>query len=91
MTKLLEQLYYGELRPDEELLPENMEHRRVRRQIEAALEKWKEGRVEEEIMMLEDLLERLAERHGIEQAASFIQGFRLGAGIVAEALVGPRT
>lgn len=91
MTNLLEQLYYGELRPDEELLPVNVEHRRVHRQIEAALEKWKEGRVEEDIMMLEDLLERLAKLHGIEQAASFIQGFRLGAGIVAEALVGPRT
>ncbi|MCE3202318.1 hypothetical protein JI735_32240 [Paenibacillus sonchi] len=87
MASLLDQLYHGNLRPDEKAVPNDPQYRHISRKTSETLEAWRKRHSEEEFNELEVLLELYSQTHGMELASSFTYGFRLGAGLMVEVLI----
>ncbi|WP_150266141.1 DUF6809 family protein [Paenibacillus tepidiphilus] len=88
MRILLNELYHGNLYPDEEVIPNDPHYRLVSRKTSEAIEAWKVRHSEKEFNELEELLDLYNQTHGIQLASTFTHGFRLGAGIMVEVLTG---
>ncbi|WP_025692834.1 DUF6809 family protein [Paenibacillus zanthoxyli] len=88
MRSLLEELYHGNLCPDEKVISSDPNYRQISRKTSEAMEAWKKRHSEEEFEELEALLDLYAQTHGMELASSFTYGFRLGARIMVEILTG---
>ncbi|MBT2288507.1 hypothetical protein J7E73_05030 [Paenibacillus albidus] len=88
MVRLLEQLYHGNLYPDQKVIPSDPQYRLLSQKTSAAIEAWRKKHSAEEFDELEALLDLYAQTHGMELASSFTNGFRLGAGIMVEVLTG---
>ncbi|WP_410514569.1 hypothetical protein PaeBR_09385 [Paenibacillus sp. BR2-3] len=88
MRSLLEQLYHSNLYPDEKVISSDPQYRELSRKTSETIEAWKKQHSEKEFNELETLLDLYAQTHGMELASSFTYGFRLGAGIMVEALTG---
>lgn len=84
MPTLLESLYYGKLIPSETTVPKDPEYRQLSRQISESMDTWKSKLSEKDFEELESLFDLYQQLQGMELAASFAQGFRLGAGLVFE-------
>lgn len=88
MPSILEELYAGNIFPDEIIVPRNPEYRLLCQQISVAMENWQQKLGEEEFSELEALLDLHAEANAMHNEAAFTHGFKLGAAILAEVLVG---
>ncbi|MHA6530120.1 DUF6809 family protein [Paenibacillus sp. BAC0078] len=88
MRSHLEQMYHGNLSPDEKVIPTDPQYRQLSRKTSETIEAWRKRHSEEEFNELETLLELYGQTHGMELASSFTYGFRLGAGIMVEVLTG---
>lgn len=88
MDSILESLYHGNLHPDENIIPDDPQYSILRKKTSDIIEIWKERLSAEEFDELEALLDLYGQTHGMELAASFKYGFRLGAGMMVEVLTG---
>lgn len=84
MPTFIESLYYGKLIPSETILPQDPQYRQLSRQVSESMEAWKSKLSADEFHELEELLDLYQQLHGMELAASFSQGFRLGVRMIAE-------
>ncbi|WP_438431793.1 DUF6809 family protein [Gorillibacterium sp. sgz500922] len=76
MRSLAEELYHGNLQPDEKIMSSNPKYHQVRQKASKAMEVWKERHSANEIVDLENLLELCSQTHGMELASTFTYGFR---------------
>ncbi|MFD1175370.1 DUF6809 family protein [Paenibacillus puldeungensis] len=81
---ILESLYYGNLIPYETAVPQDPKYRQLGRQISESMDSWRGKLSNEDFRELEALLDLYQQVQGMELAASFTQGFRLGAAMVFE-------
>jgi len=88
MKSLIEQLYRGELCPDEKIASGDANFQQLSQKLSQTMEHWKKRHTEADWLELEAMLELYAERQGMELASAFSYGFRLGAGIMVEVLTG---
>lgn len=87
MPNFLESLYYGELIPNEANVPRDAKYRELSRQVSESMDVWKGKLSGDEFRELEELLGLYQQLQSMELAASFSQGFRLGARMVVEVYV----
>ncbi|MEC0254490.1 DUF6809 family protein [Paenibacillus lautus] len=84
MSSFLESLYYGQLNPVEKVASNDPQYGQLSRQISESMDGWKKRLSEDEFRELEDLLDLYRQVQGLEMAASFTDGFRLGAAMIIE-------
>lgn len=88
MRSLIRQLYNGDLHPDKEVKPNDPQYYQLNQKIIETVATWRVKLTEEEFNELEVLLNLYAQTHEMELASVFKYGFRLGAGIMVEVLIG---
>ncbi|WP_435923416.1 DUF6809 family protein [Paenibacillus sp. DYY-L-2] len=84
MPTFLELLYYGKLIPHETAILQDPQYRQLSRQLSESMDSWKRKLSKEDFTELEALLDLHQQVHSMELAASFTQGYRLGAAMVFE-------
>ncbi|WP_042195802.1 DUF6809 family protein [Paenibacillus camerounensis] len=88
MRSLIRQLYNGNLHPDKEVKPNDPQYVQLSQKTVETVATWRVKLSEEEFKQLEALLDLYAQTHEMELASVFKYGFRLGAGIMVEVLIG---
>jgi hypothetical protein len=88
LQNLLAQLYNGQLNPNEHAVPEDPQYREIGQKISIAMDKWNHKHSEEERKELEAIFDWIDQTHEKELFSTFSYGFRLGAGLMVEALTG---
>lgn len=88
---ILKDLYYGSLRPNERMNPNDPESRRINQQIIDSLQLLKERLSQEDFDQVEELLELHSESCSLHSAFSFIQGYKIGALMMIEVFGGERS
>ncbi|MFK4165648.1 DUF6809 family protein [Paenibacillus lautus] len=84
MPSFLESLYYGQLNPAEKAVSNDPQYRQVSRQLSESMEVWKKKLSDDDFHELEELLDLYRQVQGLEMAASFTDGFKLGASMIIE-------
>lgn len=84
MKSILEALYYGEIRPEEKIVPTDPEYRRISRKVSEAMEMWKEKLSADDFNQLEAMLDLRGQSESMYATASFTNGFQLGAFMMLE-------
>ncbi|GIO41559.1 DUF6809 family protein [Paenibacillus apis] len=85
MSSLLEQLYFGEIRPEEKIIPKNPEYKLLNSEISSFKEKLLTSLTEDEVELLEKIYDLLRKSSSIYSTEVFIYGFKMGVQIVTEA------
>ncbi|WP_178023819.1 DUF6809 family protein [uncultured Paenibacillus sp.] len=85
MSSLLEQLYFGEIRPEEKIIPKNPEYKLLNVEISNFKEKLITSLTEDEVELLEKIYDLLGKSSSIYSTEVFIYGFKMGVQIVTEA------
>ena len=88
MKTILEELYDGNIYPDELIISKDPEYRPLNKKISEAMEMWKKKLSEGDFEQLEALLDLRCKSSSLDATASFMYGFRLGAVIMIEVLTG---
>ena len=88
MKTILEELFNGNIYPDELIIPQDPEYPLVNQKISDTLGLWRKKLSEEDYEQLEDLLDLRSQSDSLHAAASFTYGFKLGAAIILEVLNG---
>lgn len=81
---LLESLYYGHLIPEEQMVPRDPQYRQLGRELSEVMTAWKEKLSSEEFADLEGLIDLQQKIQGMEMAAAFTYGFKLGTALMIE-------
>ncbi|MEK3792931.1 DUF6809 family protein [Paenibacillus sp. FSL R7-0204] len=81
---ILEDLYYGSLRPNERMKPNDPELRRINQRIIDSLEMLKERLPKEDFDQVEETMELHSESCSLNSALSFTQGYKIGALMMIE-------
>ena len=89
MKSILHQLYDGEIAPWEQITPTLTDCRAKRQEHLRHYESLRRTLTEEQRKELEEVMDEQLALFPLEQAESFIKGFRLGAGIMMEVLSPP--
>lgn len=87
MKSILHQLYDGEIAPWEQFTPTLTDCRAKRQEHLRHYESLRRTLTEEQRKELEEVMDEQLALFPLEQAESFIKGFRLGAGIMMEVLL----
>jgi hypothetical protein len=88
MRSFLEALYGGWISPTEMSAPKNPEYRQINRKIDELKKEWQQKLTEENCEQLETILELCREADSFAVTASFEYGFRWGAAIMVEVIIG---
>ncbi|NJD02078.1 MAG: hypothetical protein FIA99_05665 [Ruminiclostridium sp.] len=88
MKTILEELFDGNIYPDELIIPKAPEYRFLNKKISDTIETLKEKLPENDYKQLEELLDLRSETSSQDATASFLYGFKLGANIMIEVLTG---
>jgi hypothetical protein len=88
MKPILEELYAGQISPDELIVPKDPQYRPLNQKISDALKTWCEKLSETDYQQLEALLDLRSQTDAMEATAAFAHGFKLGALIMIEVLTG---
>lgn len=88
MKNIIEELYYGNLRPEEHIVPSNSEYRPLTRKISALMEEAKQRFSEDDFTTLEEILDLNGESNSMVISEAFVQGFRMGALVMVEVFLG---
>lgn len=88
MKTILEELYDGNIYPNELIVSRNPEYRPLSKKISEVMETWKKKLSEDDFQQLEALLNLRCKSSSMDAAASFMYGFKLGAVIMIEVLTG---
>ncbi len=81
---MLEALFHGDIRPEEQVVPRNPDYRSISRRVSEAMELWKEKLSSEDFNQLEAMLDLRSQSESIYATNTFINGFQLGALIMME-------
>ncbi|WP_334077934.1 DUF6809 family protein [Paenibacillus sanfengchensis] len=84
MKSVLEALYDGEIRPEEKIVPTDLEYRRISKKISEAMEMWKEKLSADDFNQLEAMLDLRGQSESMYATASFTNGLQLGALMMIE-------
>ncbi|MFB5763243.1 DUF6809 family protein [Paenibacillus medicaginis] len=88
MGIILENLFYGNLRPNECIRPANSEYLNLNRKISSLMDSYHKKLSPEEYDELEKLIDLLGQSTSMYSAASFTEGFQLGAKMMIEVFGG---
>lgn len=88
LKSLLELLYEGELFPFEQISVRGDRYREVCNQVADSMNQWQERLSAEQFQQLEQLLSLRSQVGDMEMSASFVYGFKLGAGLMKEMIDG---
>lgn len=88
MKSILEELYDGNISPDELIISKDPEYRPLNKRISDMLAMWKKKLSEDDYNQLENLLDLRAKASSMETSESFMYGFKLGALIMMEVMAG---
>jgi hypothetical protein len=86
MKSIIEQLYIGKITPEEDIIPEDPQYRAISGQVSNMMEMWRKKLSPEDFELLEQMLDLKVELHAMQNKACFVQGYKLGAKMTAEAL-----
>lgn len=89
MSNLIEDLFHGNLRLDESILPEQEEYQEINRQISDLMQGYKTQLTENEYDALEQLIDLIGQSTSMYVEAAFEQGFRTGGRLMMEVLAKP--
>ncbi|OKP85842.1 hypothetical protein A3842_07190 [Paenibacillus sp. P3E] len=85
---ILEDFYYGRLRPNELVKPSDPEFQKINQKITESLQMLKEQFSEEDFEQVEKLIDLQSDSNSLQSALSFIQGYRMGALMMIEVYKG---
>ncbi|OMF05419.1 hypothetical protein BK129_15680 [Paenibacillus amylolyticus] len=83
MGNIIEELYYGNLRPEENIVPKDSEYRSIHKEITAYIEKFQSKLSEDDFIQLEVLFD-MDQVHSIHSKEAFASGFKIGTLIMIE-------
>ncbi|WP_438497658.1 DUF6809 family protein [Paenibacillus sp. IHBB 3054] len=75
----MEDFYYGRLRPNELVKPNDPEFQKINQKITESMQILKEYFSEEDFEQVEKLFDLQSDSNSLQSALSFIQGYRMGA------------
>ncbi|MGG4106965.1 DUF6809 family protein [Paenibacillus lautus] len=84
MNSILEQLYFGEIRPEEVIVPKNPEYRSLNNKISNSKEQLKMKLSENDMELVEETFDLLGISSSIYSTEVFIYGFKMGALMFSE-------
>ncbi|MHA7579499.1 DUF6809 family protein [Paenibacillus vandeheii] len=87
MNSTLEDLYYGSIKPEENIVPKDPLYRSVNKEISASIENFQQKLSQDEFKQLEELFDKIDHVHSMHSSAVFANGFRLGALMIIESVV----
>ncbi|GIP49065.1 hypothetical protein J53TS2_26560 [Paenibacillus sp. J53TS2] len=88
MPDFLESLYYGNLLPEKQVVPKDPQYRQLSRELSEAMVAWREKFSSADFTELEALIDLQQKIQGMEMTEAFTNGFKLGAGLMIEVLIG---
>lgn len=88
MKSILEKIYYGNLNPEERMVPTDPEYRPLNRKISDLMEEVKQRFSESDFKALEEILDLNGESSSMVTSEAFVQGFRMGALVMMEVFCG---
>lgn len=88
MKSILEELYRGNLNPEERMVPNDPEYRPLSRKISEFMVEAKHRFSEDDFKVLEEILDLNGESSSMVTSEAFVQGFRMGALVMVEVFVG---
>lgn len=86
MSSVLEQLYFGEIRPEEVIVPKSPEYRSLNEKISNLKEQLQLMLSEKEIELLDETFDLLGRSFSIYSTEVFVHGFKMGALMINEVL-----
>ncbi|WP_340017754.1 DUF6809 family protein [Paenibacillus sp. FSL H3-0457] len=84
MKSILEEIYYGNLRPEENIVPKDSEYRSINKEITTNIEKFQKKLSEDDFKQLEELLDMTDQVHSMHSKEAFASGFKIGTLIMIE-------
>lgn len=84
MSSILEQLYSGEIRPEEVIVPKNPEYVSLNREISNLKKQLNLILSENDIELLDETFDLLGKSFSIYSTEVFVQGFKMGALMITE-------
>ena len=84
MGNIIEELYYGNLRPEENIVPKDAEYRSINKEISTYIEKFQRKLSEDDFKQLEILFEMMDQVHLMHSKEAFASGFKIGTLIMIE-------
>jgi hypothetical protein len=87
MKSILDELFYGHIRPFERIVPQDPQYRPLNQKISGIKQALQAKLPAEDYQALEEMLELYCDSGVLESAASFGYGFKLGALIMLEVLI----
>ncbi|GIO97124.1 hypothetical protein J14TS5_22100 [Paenibacillus lautus] len=84
MSSILEQLYFGEIRPEEVIVPKNPEYGSINKKISNLKEQLKLMLSEKDIELLDETFDLLGRSFSIYSTEVFVHGFKMGALMITE-------
>lgn len=88
MRRVLEEIYHGNLNPEERMVPKDPEYRPLNRKISQLMEEAKQRLSKSEFAALEQILDLNGESSSMVASEAFAQGFRMGALVMMEVFDG---
>ena len=88
MKTILEELYDGNIYPDELIISKDSEYRPLNQKISDTMKIWRNKLSEADYEQLEAIMDLRCKSNSMEASASFMYGFKLGALIMIEVLTG---
>lgn len=89
-TIILEDFYYGKLRPNELDSPNDPELRKINQKITESIQMLKDQFSKEDFQQVEKLLDLLIDSNSLHSALAFIHGYRTGALMMIDAFNGEK-
>lgn len=88
MKSILEELYRGNLNPEERMIPTDPEYRQLNRKLSDLMVEAKQRFSEDDFKTLEEILDLNGETSSMVVSEAFVQGFRMGALVMVEVFCG---
>lgn len=88
MKSILEELYRGNLNPEERMIPTDPEYRQLNRKLSNLMVEAKQRFSEDDFKTLEEILDLHGETSSMVASEAFVQGFRMGALVMVEVFCG---
>ncbi|SME96975.1 DUF6809 family protein [Paenibacillus barengoltzii] len=88
MKSIVEDIFYGNLRPEERLVPTDPDYRPLNKKISDLMQEAKVSFSEKDFAKLEQILDLNGESNSMVIREAFVQGFRIGALVMVEVFCG---
>lgn len=88
MKNIIEELFYGNLHPEDCIVPTDPEYRPLNRKISDLMVEAKQRFSEDDFKALEEILDLNSESSSMVTSEAFVQGFRMGALVMVEVFCG---